>query len=195
MDENYVYIDYYRSICIEGAPAIRADRAESILSKCREIIINWKENSGIYFPDGRCAPLLREESTNNETRFELSSAAEGNFLEAINMSLHVFEQHQKGYGWPAIFKFIFNFWIFFSKIQCYTGVCSRLLSQEDVSLSGQNRLLERAFIMKVSLLGQKYFFRNLLNFAKISRISPNFGRILLILACLKTDLYLFKQFF
>ena len=98
MDENYVYIDYYRSICIEGAPAIRADRAESILSKCREIIINWKENSGIYFPDGRCAPLLREESTNNETRFELSSAAEGNFLEAINMSLHVFEQHQKGYG-------------------------------------------------------------------------------------------------
>ena len=30
--------------------------------------------------------------------------------------------------------------------------------------------------MKVSLLGQKYFCRNLLNFAKIGRISPNFGR-------------------
>ena len=48
--------------------------------------------------------------------------------------------------------------------------------QEDVALSGQNRLLGRAFIMKVSLLGQKYFCRNLLNFAKIGRISPNFGR-------------------
>ena len=31
----------------------------------------------------------------DEDDFILSSAARGNFLEAINMSLHVFEQHQK----------------------------------------------------------------------------------------------------
>ena len=31
-------------------------------------------------------------------------------------------------------------------------------AQEDVALSGQNHLLGRAFIMRVSLLGQKYFF-------------------------------------
>lgn len=85
MDENYVYIDYYRIISIDGAPSIRADRAESILSKCRETIINWKENSALYYKNGDKAPL----------EFTISSAAEGNFLEAINMSLHIFEQHQK----------------------------------------------------------------------------------------------------
>ena len=60
LGEDFVYIDFYRVVSIDGSQCIRADRASSILSKCRETIINWEDDSQIIFKDGTPAPVMNE---------------------------------------------------------------------------------------------------------------------------------------
>ena len=60
LDHTYCYIDFYRSVSIDGAPGLRADTAAEIITKCREIIINWKEKSELKFENGDLAPKVKE---------------------------------------------------------------------------------------------------------------------------------------
>lgn len=60
LDDSYVYIDFYRSVPVDATPGFRADTAAEIITKCREIIINWKKNSELKFDNGAIAPKVKE---------------------------------------------------------------------------------------------------------------------------------------
>ena len=60
LDDTYVYIDFYRSVPVDATPGFRADTAAEIITKCREIIINWKKNSELKFDNGAIAPKVKE---------------------------------------------------------------------------------------------------------------------------------------
>lgn len=68
------------------------------MQQCRDVIIKWGKTTQIYFEDGKPAPLQShcyvKDPNDRFSGFQLSTAAKGNFLQALNMSLHVFEQHQ-----------------------------------------------------------------------------------------------------
>ena len=87
-------LDFYRTIYV---PSRINDEAATIVQKCREIIINWVDTAKIQFENGDRAPLQKRNQylgSDNYPGFDISSAANGNFLQTLNMSLHIFERHQ-----------------------------------------------------------------------------------------------------